>query len=92
MRTHLNRLSGLSGAVKFCLIALLGLQTSAVFAEERMIAPMAKKQPHTMTIHGDTRVDNYYWLRDDERKAQRSLTISPKKMPIHSKSLNQVSH
>ncbi|HEM8292574.1 TPA: S9 family peptidase [Providencia stuartii] len=69
MRTHLNRLSGLSGAVKFCLIALLGLQTSAVFAEERMTAPMAKKQPHTMTIHGDTRVDNYYWLRDDERKA-----------------------
>ena len=33
------------------------------------IAPVAKKVPHEMTIHGDTRVDNYYWLRDDERKA-----------------------
>ena len=21
-----------------------------------------------MTIHGDTRVDNYYWLRDMDRK------------------------
>ncbi|MCM2681402.1 S9 family peptidase [Echinimonas agarilytica] len=30
-------------------------------------APMAKKVPHEMTIHGDTRIDNYYWLRDDSR-------------------------
>ncbi|OAT32138.1 protease [Buttiauxella brennerae ATCC 51605] len=29
--------------------------------------PKAKKIPHTMTVHGDTRIDNYYWLRDDER-------------------------
>ena len=33
------------------------------------VAPIAKKVPHEMTIHGDTRIDNYYWLRDDERKA-----------------------
>ncbi|MCQ4503760.1 oligopeptidase B, partial [Vibrio parahaemolyticus] len=26
------------------------------------------KIPHAMTIHGDTRVDNYYWMRDDDRK------------------------
>jgi len=26
--------------------------------------PMAKKQPHTTTIHGDTLVDDYYWLRN----------------------------
>jgi oligopeptidase B len=25
--------------------------------------PVAKKVPQTSTIHGDTRVDNYYWLR-----------------------------
>ena len=31
-------------------------------------APIAKKVPHEMTIHGDTRVDNYYWMRDDQRK------------------------
>ena len=30
--------------------------------------PKAKRIPHAMTLHGDTRIDNYYWLRDDERK------------------------
>ncbi|KNC09651.1 protease 2 [Klebsiella sp. RIT-PI-d] len=29
--------------------------------------PKAKRIPHTMTLHGDTRTDNYYWLRDDDR-------------------------
>ncbi|WP_117060924.1 oligopeptidase B [Klebsiella pneumoniae] len=29
--------------------------------------PKAKRIPHAMTLHGDTRIDNYYWLRDDER-------------------------
>jgi len=31
-------------------------------------APVAKKVPHEMEIHGDKRTDNYYWMRDDERK------------------------
>ncbi len=26
--------------------------------------PVAPKRPHEMTQHGQTRVDNYYWLRD----------------------------
>src|SRR5262249_28119212 len=26
--------------------------------------PVAKKIPKPMTIHGDTRVDNYFWLRE----------------------------
>ena len=29
--------------------------------------PKAKRIPHVMTLHDDTRVDNYYWLRDDTR-------------------------
>ena len=29
--------------------------------------PIAAKRPHIMEIHGDQRVDNYYWLRDDSR-------------------------
>ncbi len=29
-----------------------------------MPAPVAKKHPVTFTIHGDTRVDDYAWLRD----------------------------
>lgn len=32
-----------------------------------MTIPKAAKHPHTMTLHGETRVDDYYWLRDDER-------------------------
>lgn len=31
--------------------------------------PKAKKVPHTLSIHGDTRIDNYYWLRDDDRSS-----------------------
>ncbi|KOR04578.1 prolyl oligopeptidase family serine peptidase [Pluralibacter gergoviae] len=29
--------------------------------------PKAQRRPHSMTLHGDTRIDNYYWLRDDDR-------------------------
>src|SRR5579862_1238175 len=29
-----------------------------------MKPPVAKTVPHPMTIHGDTRVDPYFWLRD----------------------------
>ncbi len=57
----------------WCLIALLSLNSGNILAEERMNAPQAKKQPHSMTIHGDTRLDNYYWLRDDERQSPEVL-------------------
>ncbi len=36
--------------------------------DDLMMPPIAKKQAHKMTIHGDERIDNYYWMRDDERK------------------------
>ncbi len=29
-------------------------------------APIADKIPKTITVHGDTRVDNYFWLREKE--------------------------
>uniref|UniRef100_K3Y085 Peptidase S9A N-terminal domain-containing protein n=1 Tax=Setaria italica TaxID=4555 RepID=K3Y085_SETIT len=29
--------------------------------------PVAKKVPRQLVDHGDVRVDNYYWLRDDSR-------------------------
>ncbi|ENU1225083.1 S9 family peptidase [Providencia rettgeri] len=54
---------------EFCLITSLGLYAATSAAEERMSAPIAKKQPHTITTHGDARVDNYYWLRDDQRES-----------------------
>ena len=31
------------------------------------IPPKAAIRPHEMTIHGHTRVDNYYWLNERDR-------------------------
>ncbi len=45
---------------------------SQIIAQQTQ-APIAKKIPHMMTIHGDSRVDNYYWMRDDERKDPQVL-------------------
>jgi oligopeptidase B len=36
--------------------------------EQSMEQPVAAKKPHEMTLHGHTRVDEYYWLRDDSRQ------------------------
>ena len=47
-------------------IAVLGLAAAlgggSIPASPR--PPVAKKQPHTVEIHGDTLVDDYFWLRD----------------------------
>ena len=34
--------------------------------------PTALKIPHKLTMHGDTRLDNYYWMRltDDQKIAK----------------------
>ncbi len=37
-------------------------------SETVLKAPEAKKIPFEITTHGDTRVDNYYWMRDLDRK------------------------
>jgi len=29
-----------------------------------MSLPVAAKKPHTVTLHGDARVDDYFWLRE----------------------------
>lgn len=35
---------------------------------ELLEAPLAAQRPHTLEAHGDMRQDEYYWLRDDDRK------------------------
>ncbi|HAV7814902.1 TPA: oligopeptidase B [Escherichia coli] len=35
--------------------------------------PKAARIPHAMTLHSDTRIDNYYWLRDDTRSQPEVL-------------------
>ena len=36
---------------------------------DTLVAPRAKKVPKNLEIHGHTRVDDYYWLRDREDQA-----------------------
>ena len=37
-------------------------------------APIAKKIPHILETHAEQRVDNYYWMRDDNRQDPEILT------------------
>jgi len=40
---------------------------------QSLAPPDAVKKPYEMTIHGDTRVDNYYWMRlSDEQKSAKT--------------------
>ncbi|NVJ61320.1 MAG: S9 family peptidase [Gammaproteobacteria bacterium] len=36
---------------------------------QKVQPPVAKKIPHKLVQHGNTRIDNYYWMRDDSRKS-----------------------
>ncbi|TAH08132.1 MAG: S9 family peptidase [Sphingobacteriia bacterium] len=38
-------------------------------------APVASIQPHTRTIHGDTVIDNYYWMIDFFKKGPDSTKV-----------------
>ncbi|MGL5037308.1 MAG: oligopeptidase B, partial [Aeromonas sp.] len=42
-------------------------------SEHPILPPVAAKHPHSLKMHGDTRIDNYYWLRDDQRQAPEVL-------------------
>ena len=49
-------------------ILTLLLLTNCVQNEE-IVAPVAKKVPKELSLHGDKRIDNYYWMRlSDEQK------------------------
>lgn len=53
----------------FCLIRLYSMtnaQTPTVSADRSVAAPKALVKPKELIIHGDTRVDNYYYLNDRE--------------------------
>ncbi len=45
-----------------CAYAAIGKGTGELPPE--MSPPVAEKRPHAIAMHGDTRVDNYFWLRD----------------------------
>ncbi|ARD46059.1 protease 2 [Colwellia sp. PAMC 21821] len=42
-------------------------------SNKNIAAPIANKIPHKMTIHNHQRIDNYYWMRDDQRSDEKIL-------------------
>ncbi|PKG80906.1 oligopeptidase B [Colwellia sp. 75C3] len=42
-------------------------------SDNKIAAPIAKKIPHKMEIHDHQRIDNYYWMRDDQRTDEEIL-------------------
>ena len=56
-----------SAALALLVLAACGfLAPLALAAEEAPEPPVAKTDPHTTEIHGETLVDPYYWLRERE--------------------------
>ncbi|WP_282143964.1 S9 family peptidase [Cellulophaga baltica] len=59
--------------LKKAFIFLLSISFAASCKSDKKImsqntVPVAKKMPKSLSIHGDTRIDNYYWLNDREDK------------------------
>ncbi|MBT5186296.1 MAG: S9 family peptidase [Kordiimonadaceae bacterium] len=55
-------------AIASYLNTYLNIEKTVPDMMNKMSAPIAKKVPYEMEIHGHKRVDDYYWMRDDERK------------------------
>ena len=47
-------------------LGVIMLFLSACSKKEKIMPPVAKKIPKELTVHGQTRIDNYYWLNDRE--------------------------
>ncbi len=58
--------------MKRIILALCAMSATGVFASD-VTPPQAKKVPHELSQHGVTRVDPYYWLRDDSRTDEAIL-------------------
>lgn len=59
-----------TAALATCLICA----TSAVHAQDAPLPPVAAKKPKDVSVHGDRRIDDYFWLRDkDDAEVQAHL-------------------
>jgi len=47
---------------------IAGCSEQPTNSDTALTPPIAKKIPFEITTHGDTRIDNYYWMRDMDRK------------------------
>lgn len=65
-RAHGNVLrSAISAAMLVILVSGCGAQR--VDDKSGNAPPVARKSPHELLTHGHSRIDNYYWMRDDTR-------------------------
>ncbi|HCV67110.1 MAG TPA: oligopeptidase B [Serratia sp.] len=53
--------------------AAISLSLLGQVARAEPLAPSAEIIPHSLTAQGETRVDDYYWLRDDSRQNKKML-------------------
>ena len=53
---------------------LLIVTIMIISCTETSLLPDATKKPHEITVHGDTRVDSYYWMRlTDKQKSAKEF-------------------
>ena len=58
------RLTSSIAPVFLIVLSVTGCSTPKAEAPPTPAPPVAEKQPKTITVHGDSRVDNYFYLRD----------------------------
>ena len=52
---------------------LIVIASCTMSTDDKLIPPSLEKIPNIMEAHGDIRIDNYYWLRDDTRSDPKML-------------------
>lgn len=52
---------------------LIVIASCTMSSDNKLTPPSPEKIPFVMEAHGDTRIDNYYWLRDDTRSDPQVL-------------------
>ena len=52
---------------------LIVIASCTMSSDNKLTPPSPEKIPFVMEAHGDTRIDNYYWLRDDTRSDPKVL-------------------
>lgn len=79
MKTHHHHLRHpvlalllIAAAVATMLVGCGGPEEAEEAAPE---PPVARTEPRQLTTHGDTRVDDYYWIRDDSRTDPEVLSL-----------------
>ena len=67
-----SSISEFSSCIAASALTSKGAEASTTMAPAELIVspkpPVSKKVSHVLKTHDDEREDNYYWIRDDERK------------------------